>query len=82
MPKGEQPNQAAVDFAEPHWKTRRGITFKGYVEAKVAQILHARELAKRLEGASVFVVLLHPGAGAHLSYIDTCYIFHRNLLFL
>ena len=64
MPKGGQPNQADVDLSDPHWNTRKYVPFDAYGQTKLAQILHAQELAKRLEEKGVSVVSLHPGWGA------------------
>ena len=37
------------------------ITYKAYARSKLANILHCKELANRLEGTSISVYSLHPG---------------------
>ncbi|MEC7242419.1 MAG: SDR family NAD(P)-dependent oxidoreductase [Myxococcota bacterium] len=75
MPKGGQKNQADIDFEDPHWNNRPYHHFDAYGQSKLAQILHARELAKRFENDDVTVVSLHPGWGSgsdldrHMPYI-------------
>lgn len=36
-------------------------SLKAYCQSKLANVLHAKELAKRLEGSGISVYSLHPG---------------------
>lgn len=45
-------------------------TNKAYCQTKLANILHGRELAKRLEGENISVYMLHPGKYSILTNID------------
>ncbi|KAM3183851.1 hypothetical protein ACTXT7_009556 [Hymenolepis weldensis] len=38
--------------------------FQAYADSKLAQVIHARELARRLQGTGVCAVSLHPGTCA------------------
>jgi retinol dehydrogenase-13 len=44
-----------------NFETREFNNFGAYAEAKVAVILYAKELAKRLEGTGVTTASVHPG---------------------
>ena len=43
-------------------KNHKYDRIKAYTQSKLANVMHARELALRLEGSGIRVVSLHPGA--------------------
>ena len=58
-------------FDDIHLEKGEYNTVMAYSQSKLANILHAKELAKRLEGTGISVYSLHPGAimtelGRHL----------------
>lgn len=57
-----------ASFTDPsrHW-----IGFQGYGQAKLANLLFTRELAKRLAGTNVTINAFHPGAVATEIYRET-----------
>jgi NAD(P)-dependent dehydrogenase (short-subunit alcohol dehydrogenase family) len=57
--KAGKINEAA--FTDP---SQLGIPFRGYAQAKLANLLFTRELARRLQGSRVTVNAFHPGAVA------------------
>lgn len=67
-----------------HWEDPfldRGFTFwKGYAQSKLANILFAKELARRLAGTRVTVNCLHPGAVATSIGVDRRTGFGRSVL--
>src|SRR6185503_2501912 len=50
-----------ASFTDP---SKHLISFRGYAQAKLANLLFTRELAKRLQGTRVTVNAFHPGAVA------------------
>ncbi len=58
---GSERNRPDVHLEDLNFNTRKFNNFAAYAEAKVAVILYAMELAKRLEGTGVTTASLHPG---------------------
>ncbi len=58
---GSERNRPDVHLEDLNFNTRKFNNFAAYAEAKVAVILYAMELAKRLEGTGVTTTSLHPG---------------------
>ncbi len=58
---GSERNRPDVHLKDLNFNTRKFNNFAAYAEAKVAVILYAMELAKRLEGTSVTTASVHPG---------------------
>jgi retinol dehydrogenase-13 len=58
---GNQRNRPNVNLEDLNFKKRSYNNFGAYAEAKVAVILYAKELAKRLEGTGVTTASVHPG---------------------
>ena len=58
---GNQRNRPTVHLEDLNFNTRKFNNFAAYAEAKVAVILYAMELAKRLEGTGVTTASVHPG---------------------
>ena len=56
--KRKRPNAHLEDL---NFNTRKFNNFAAYAEAKVAVVLYAMELAKRLEGTGVTTASVHPG---------------------
>ncbi|MFO0952303.1 MAG: SDR family oxidoreductase [Isosphaeraceae bacterium] len=50
-----------IDFDDPEMKRRKYRPFRAYAQSKLANILFAFELARRLEGTGVTSNCLHPG---------------------
>ena len=50
-----------IDFDDISFQKRKYDGWTAYAQSKLANVLHARELAKRLEGTGVTAVSLHPG---------------------
>ncbi len=58
---GSQRNRPNVHLEDLNFNTRKFNNFAAYAEAKVAVVLYAMELAKRLEGTGVTTASVHPG---------------------
>jgi NAD(P)-dependent dehydrogenase (short-subunit alcohol dehydrogenase family) len=52
---------SGIDFEDPEWKRKKYQSFRVYGHSKLANILFARELARRLAGTGVTSNALHPG---------------------
>jgi NAD(P)-dependent dehydrogenase (short-subunit alcohol dehydrogenase family) len=50
-----------IDFDDINFEKRKYDGWTAYGQSKLANVLHAKELAKRLEGTGVTAVSLHPG---------------------
>jgi NAD(P)-dependent dehydrogenase (short-subunit alcohol dehydrogenase family) len=50
-----------IDLDDLHFERRRYDGWEAYAQSKLANLLHARELARRLEGTGVTAVSAHPG---------------------
>lgn len=50
-----------LNFDDLNWQTRSYSAFDAYGEAKLASVLYALELGKRLEGSGVTAASIHPG---------------------
>lgn len=48
-----------IDFADLHWQTRKYEKGEAYAQSKLANVLHAQEIAKRYKGVTAYS--LHPG---------------------
>ena len=53
-----------IDFAAVAARTRTRTTMREYSVSKLANVLHAQELARRLDGSRVTAYSLHPGVVA------------------
>jgi NAD(P)-dependent dehydrogenase (short-subunit alcohol dehydrogenase family) len=50
-----------IHFDDLHYDSRKYNGWEAYAQSKLANLLHARGLAKRLEGSGVTAVSVHPG---------------------
>lgn len=50
-----------IDFDDLNFETRPYNGWTAYAQSKLANLLHAKELAKRLEGTGVIAASVHPG---------------------
>ncbi|MDJ0626625.1 MAG: SDR family NAD(P)-dependent oxidoreductase [Rhodobacter sp.] len=50
-----------LNFEDLNWETRKYSAFDAYGETKLAAVLYALELGKRLEGTGVTTASIHPG---------------------
>jgi NAD(P)-dependent dehydrogenase (short-subunit alcohol dehydrogenase family) len=53
--------EGVVDLDDLHFENRKYEGWASYAQSKLANILHAKNLAKRLEGTGVTAVSVHPG---------------------
>ncbi len=53
--------EGKIDLDDLHFERRKYDGWEAYAQAKLANLLHARGLATRLEGTGVTAVSLHPG---------------------
>jgi NAD(P)-dependent dehydrogenase (short-subunit alcohol dehydrogenase family) len=53
--------EGTIDLDDLHFENRKYDGWTSYAQSKLANVLHAKALAKRLEGTGVTVVSLHPG---------------------
>jgi retinol dehydrogenase-13 len=58
---GNENNRPTVHLEDLNFNSRKFNNFAAYAEAKVAVILYAMELAKRVEGTGVSTFSVHPG---------------------
>jgi len=56
-----QGREGRIDFDDLHFERRPYDGWTAYAQSKLANLLHARALAERLEGTGVTAVSLHPG---------------------
>lgn len=56
-----QGRQGKIDFEDLHFEMRPYDGWEAYAQSKLANVLHARSLAKRLAGTGVAAVSVHPG---------------------
>ncbi len=68
--------EGKIDFDDLHFRRRRYDGWTAYAQSKLANLLHAKELARRLEGTGVTVVSVHPG------WVRTNLIRHSAPVFL
>jgi len=55
-------NQAVtIDFEDLHYERKSYSAMAAYAQSKLANILHAQELARRLDGTEVTAYSVHPG---------------------
>ena len=53
--------EGKIHFDDLNYETREYDGWEAYAQSKLANLLHARGLAKRLEGSGVTAVSVHPG---------------------
>lgn len=53
--------EGRIDFDDLHFERRKYDGWTAYAQSKLANVLHAKALAKRLEGTGVTAVSVHPG---------------------
>lgn len=53
--------EGRIDFEDLHFERKKYDGWAAYAQSKLANLLHARHLAKRLEGTGVTAVSVHPG---------------------
>ena len=52
---------ADIDLKDPHFKEKKYDKAAAYCQSKFANFLHAKSLARRLEGTGVTAISVHPG---------------------
>jgi NAD(P)-dependent dehydrogenase (short-subunit alcohol dehydrogenase family) len=50
-----------IDFEDLHFENKEYNAYQAYANSKLANVLHALDLARRLEGTSVSAFSVHPG---------------------
>ena len=58
---GNRSRVADIDFADLNFERRSYSSTLAYSQSKLANVLHAKELAERLEGTGVYAFSVHPG---------------------
>jgi len=58
---GSPDDRPTIDFDDLHYERREYNGTAAYAQSKLANVLHAKDLARRLEGAGVTAVSVHPG---------------------
>ncbi len=53
--------EGAIHLDDLHYQTRKYDGWEAYAQSKLANLLHAKGLAKRLDGTGVTAVSVHPG---------------------
>lgn len=53
--------EITIDFDDLNYETRDFSSMAAYAQSKLANLLHAKELARRLEGSGVTAYSVHPG---------------------
>ena len=53
--------EGMIDIDDLHFQNRKYEGWASYAQSKLANVLHAKELAKRLDGTGVTAVSVHPG---------------------
>ena len=53
--------QGAIHFDDPNYHRRRYDGWEAYAQSKLANLLHAKELGRRLQGTGVTVASVNPG---------------------
>jgi NAD(P)-dependent dehydrogenase (short-subunit alcohol dehydrogenase family) len=53
--------KGAIHFDDPNYRQRRYDGWEAYAQSKLANVLHARQLARNLAGTGVICVSVHPG---------------------
>lgn len=53
--------EGRIDFEDMHFERRKYDGWTAYAQSKLANVLHAKQLAKRLVGSGVTVASVHPG---------------------
>lgn len=53
--------RGTIDLDDLHFERRKYDGWEAYAQSKLANVLHARQLAKRLTGTGVTAVSVHPG---------------------
>jgi NAD(P)-dependent dehydrogenase (short-subunit alcohol dehydrogenase family) len=53
--------EGVIDFDDLHFERRKYDGWSAYAQSKLANLLHARGLARRLDGTGVTAVSVHPG---------------------
>jgi len=56
-----QGRPGRIDFEDPNFARRPYDGWAAYAQSKLANLLHARHLARRLEGSGISAVSVHPG---------------------
>jgi NAD(P)-dependent dehydrogenase (short-subunit alcohol dehydrogenase family) len=56
-----QGREGRIDFEDPNFERRTYDGWEAYAQSKLANLLHARHLAKRLEGEGIITASVHPG---------------------
>lgn len=56
-----QGREGHIDFEDLHFERRPYDGWEAYAQSKLANVLHAAALARRLEGSGVTAVSVHPG---------------------
>ncbi len=53
--------EGRIDFEDLHFERRKYDGWTAYAQSKLANLLHAKHLARRLQGTQIVAVSVHPG---------------------
>lgn len=56
-----QGREGRIDFEDLHFERRKYDGWEAYAQSKLANLLHARQLAKRLTERGIIAISVHPG---------------------
>jgi NAD(P)-dependent dehydrogenase (short-subunit alcohol dehydrogenase family) len=56
-----QGREGRIDFDDLHFVRRSYDGWQAYAQSKLANLLHARQLARRLDGSAIATASVHPG---------------------
>jgi retinol dehydrogenase-13 len=75
-----QGRKGTIDFDDLNFERRKYDGWQAYAQSKLANVLHAKELARRLEGTGVLAVSVHPGWVRTRLIRNTMPTFIQNLI--
>lgn len=72
--------KGTIDFDDLNFERRKYDGWQAYAQSKLANVLHAKELARRLEGTGTLAVSVHPGWVRTRLIRNTMPTFLQNLI--
>ena len=72
--------EGVIDFEDPNFERRPYDGWAAYAQSKLANLLHAKALARRLQGKKVIAVSVHPGWVRSNLIHHSMPVFFQNIL--